>query len=169
MASDKTLALLGKIKSKQWKAMGETVIGMRELVDAGGTGDFFSDLADSWSLEVEKALSPLKNEINDLINEALKPIMPLIKATLNEATEWIAISVGSWEAIITGEWDRVFQLISDKMPVAFKLWKNDINQFFYDMDKNIMNWLDDLAKKVTQWGKDVGKAWSSFWKSMGWT
>ena len=164
-----------KIKEKEWKAMTGTLGALKDIIDAGGLEGMFDRLGKTWELQVENALAPLFNEVSQLVADALRPIMPLINATLNEATDWITISVGSWEAIFTQKWDEVFHDIEAKMPDWMKDIKNAINKYFYDLGQ----WWAEQSKATTQtfskatqgfkdWANDVNQWWYDYWKSMGW-
>jgi len=164
-----------KIKEREWKAMTGTLGALKDIVDAGGLEGMFDRLGETWSLQVENALSPLVNEVSQLVAEALKPIMPMINATLNEATDWITISVGSWEAIFTGKWDEVFKDISAKMPAWMIDFKNMVNQWWYDV---LTQWQRDRQAQIAagtaagqaalSWANDVNQWWYELWGSLGW-
>lgn len=163
--ANKTLTELSKIKKDQWKSMGETLGVLKDFMDTGGIS-FFDRIEETWSLQVQNALSPLLNEINELVATALKPIMPLIMATLNEATDWIKVAVGSWEAVFTGEWDEVLKDIEAKMPDWFKEWKNLFQDTLWKFLEKILKpfWEATLAP-ATQ----ATASWlADFWHSLGW-
>jgi len=160
MASDKTLALLGKIKSKQWKAMGETVIGLKELVEMGGVG-ILGHLEESLTLEMGKLFSPLQNEINDALTEALSPIMPYITTVMNELTVWFKLAVESWKAIFTGQWDDVLKDIT-------KLITSNMDDTQIQTLNKITGFLYDIRVSWERGWKKLGKKWEDFWRSLGW-
>ena len=170
-----TLTQIAKVKKEEWNAMSTTITGMTELVQMGGLEGVFGRFEENLSLQVENALSPLTNEVNQLVAEALKPILPMISATLNEATDWITISVGSWEAVFTGKWDEVFEDISAKMPDWMKDFKNMVNQWWYD---TLNAWKDalrdqialgtEIGTNITTWGNEVNQWWYDLWISLGW-
>ena len=159
VASDKTLKLLGKIKSKQWKAMGETVIGLKELVEMGGVG-ILGNLQETLTLEMGKLFSPLKNEINDLITKAMEPFMPYVTGVMNEVMPFITRGMGYITAILTGKLDE---------------WMaKETTTLQKDMDK-WDGWIDDLRRHwqglLYKWDKELrafGKEWAKFWRSLGW-
>ena len=164
-----------KIKEKEWKAMTATVGVFKDLMREGGVEGMFERLADTWELQVQNALSPLTNEVTQLVAEALKPIMPMITAVLNEATTWITIAVGSWEAVFTGEWDEVFKDIEAKMPEWMKDFKNSLNQWWYE---TYNEWKRDrdaqiaagtaIGQDIRTWGNEVNQWWYDLWGSLGW-
>ena len=164
-----------KIKEREWKAMTATVGVFKDLMREGGVEGMFERLADTWELQVQNALSPLTNEVTQLVAEALKPIMPMITAVLNEATTWITIAVGSWEAVFTGEWDEVFKDIEAKMPEWMKDFKNSLNQWWYE---TYNEWKRDRDAQIAagtaagqaalSWANDVNQWWYDLWGSLGW-
>ena len=160
-----------KIKPKQWIAMTETIGVLGDFLDSGVSGaisDIGQDFQTTLSLQVEAALAPLQNQINQALSEALAPIMPEIVIFTNEIAEWFSIAIGSWKAIITGEWEEVFADISKKMPDWFKEWKNEVNQMFYDFGKAWSEGWEELGKGWEGFWKDIGAGWSGFWRDLGW-
>lgn len=167
-----------KIKPKQWKAMTETIGVLGKFLDSGVSGalsDIGQDFKDTLSLQLEAALAPLSNQIDQALSEALAPIMPEIVIFTNEIAEWFSISIGSWKAIITGEWDDVLQDITNIMPDWFKQWKNSINQYFYEFGQDWEEFWREFTKGADELGqgwegfwKDIGRGWSGFWRDLGW-
>ena len=160
-----------KIKPKQWIAMTETIGVLGDFLDSGVSGaisDIGQDFQTTLSLQVEAALAPLQNQINQALSEALAPIMPEIVIFTNEIAEWFSISIGSWKAIITGDWEAVLQDITNKMPDWFKQWKNEINQALYDFGKAWGEGAEELGKGWEGFWKDIGRGWSGFWRDLGW-
>jgi hypothetical protein len=189
VASEKTLKLLGKIKAKQWKAMGEAIGNLQEFTESGGIDTLLGELGETWSLQVEDALAPLANEVNELVYTALEPIMPALVIAINEMTEFISISVKAWESIITGQWDEFFAWMNKTVSADMLLFKNELraglDSFFNTCDKMwkgfIKDWeafwsdplggLGDLVgidPGLQQTFDDLGAAWSGFWSDLGW-
>ena len=168
VASEKTLAILGKIKAKQWKAMGKTVEQMREFAEEGGMGAFVGDLKDTLSLQVQDALAPLKNEVNEALMEALAPIMPTIVQFLTDGTDFLVIGIKSWEAILTGKWDEFIKWMEANTSAELKKWRRDVQNWWADMMKGWEGFWDDLEKGTHGFFADIGKGWSGFWRDLGW-
>ena len=169
-----------KIKEKEWKAMTGTLGALQEIVATGGLEGMFDRLQETWSLQVENALSPLTNQINQAVSEALQPILPEIAIVLNEMANLISVSVGSWKAIFTGEWDEVFDDISAMMPQWMLDFKNEFIQRLYDIFRgvNFSGLISDLTFTTPGvspglgLGMDIGQAiagwWYDLWTSLGW-
>jgi len=175
------LEKMSKIKPQAWKAMGETIVILKDFVDdgvIGGFKDIGQDLKDSLSLTVQEALSPLKNEVEQAFAEALEPIMPEIQAFTMEKASWFRIAIGTWEAVIKGQWDDVLQDISDKMPDWFKRLKNDFRDRLDEMFANLLSGsiegLSNMPGLPTGVGTgfDIAQAivaaWTGFWSDLGW-
>lgn len=164
--SEKALSIIAKIKAKQWKEMGRTVTQIKDFTEAGGMGDFVGDLKDTLSLQVQDALAPLKNEVNEAIMEALTPIMPEIVIFMTGVTDQFVLAIKSWEAILTGNWDAFFAWMSRTASDDMKHLKNDIRQFFDDMFSGKMG--RELSKGWEGFWTDIGAGWSGFWRDLGW-
>ena len=144
----------------------------------GGFRDIGQDLKESLSLTVQEALSPLKNEVEQALAEALEPIMPEIVAFTNEIGSWFRIAIGSWEAVIKGEWDDVLADISKKMPDWFKQLKNDfrdrLDEIFSNLAGGSIEGLSNMPLLPTGVGtgldiaQAITSAWVGFWQSVGW-
>lgn len=167
IASEKALLIIAKIKAKQWKEMGKTVTQMREFTEANVIESFLEGIKEAWSLQVADALSPLKNEVRELVSTALEPIMPLITTVLNEATTWVGVAVNSWKAILTGQWDVFFKYMNANMSDDMKVLKNNVNKFLYDLSRGWQGFLSDIGKGWEGFWTDVGKGWSGFWRDTG--
>ena len=176
-----TLTELAKVKPKTWKAMGETITLFADFIDEGtfgGLSDIGQDFKDTLSLQVEDALSPLTNQIDQALSEALSPIMPEIQAFTNEVASWFKIAIGSWEAIIKGDWDEVLQDITDIMPDWFKVMKNDfrdrLDEMFNNLRSGSIEGLSNLPALPTGVGTGfdiaagIVAAWTGFWHDLGW-
>ena len=168
----KFMEIASKIKLQEWKAMTGTLGSLKDIVDSGGMEGMFDRLAENWSLQVEDALSPLTNEISQAVSDALAPIMPEIQATLNEATDWIKIGVGSWKAVFTNEWDEVFEDINAKMPDWMKDFKNMFREWLYDLQQGVGAEFEEATSgrltDIETWGNDVNQWWYELWISLGW-
>ena len=159
MASEKTLKLLGKIKKDQWKAMGDTVLDMKEFTEAGGM-DLLGSLEESLTLKVEELLSPLKNEIMDKVNTVLEPFMPFISTAVNEATTYMTRGMDAITAALTGKFDAWLLEETKTLQKEMDTWGG---------------WVDTLRRQLHnllgEWNRQVkffARTWSNFWRSLGW-
>ena len=179
--AEETLKALSKVKPKTWKVMGETIETITDFVDSGVVGglkDIGQDFKNTLSLQVEEALAPLSNQIDQALSDALAPIMPEIQAFTSEIASFFSLAIGSWKAIITGEWDDVLQDITNIMPDWFKQLKNDFNQRWYEMWNDIKSGnigaVGDLPGVPLGAGvgfdiaQGIVNAWTSFWSDLGW-
>lgn len=165
-ASEKALTIIAKIKAKQWKAMGKTVEQMKEFADSGGLESLGAEFAETLSLQVQDALSPLLNEVTTAVNEALAPIMPEIVILMTGVTDQLVLAVKSWEAILTGNWDDFFAWMNKTATDDMKTLKNNIRQYFDDMFSGKMG--RDLMAGWEGFWTDVGAGWEGFWRDVGW-
>lgn len=166
--SEKTAAILGKIKAKQWKEMGKTVIGLKEFTEVGGLSNLLEGLKETLSLQVQDAFSPLRNEINEQLAELLNPIMPAVVAVVNEAGVYIQMSIKAWVALFTGDWNTFIKWMEDSMSEGLKSWRKDVQNWWADMMKGWEGFWKDLEKGTHGFFADVGKGWSGFWSDLGW-
>ena len=179
--TQKTIEDLSKIKPQAWKAMGNTIETLADFVEGGvfgGLKDIGQDFKDTLSLQVEEALSPLKNQIDQALSDAFAPIMPEIQAFTTEMADWFALSIGSWKALITGQWDDVLADITKKMPDWFKTMKNNFREWWDDLWSDIGR--GDIGRTADipgvplggSIGIDIGTAivaaWTGFWSDLGW-
>lgn len=77
------LTELGKTKSSTWDNIKETIVGLNDLVRVGG-------IQGTIETQVDAILSPFKNEMNQLITEALNPIKDIMTDINNELSTFIA-------------------------------------------------------------------------------
>ena len=179
--AEETLKVLSKIKPKTWKVMGDTITTFVDFIDDGAFGglrDIGEDFKTTLSLQVEAALSPLTNQIDQTLSDALAPIMPEIQAFTTEIADWFAIGIGTWEAVIKGQWDEVLQDITDKMPDWFKQLKNDfrdrLDEMFNNLRSGRIEGLSNLPGLPTGVGtgfdiaQSIVAAWTGFWSDLGW-
>ena len=179
--AEETLQALSKVKPKTWKVMGDTITTFADFIDDGAFGglrDIGQDFKDTLSLQVQEALSPLKNEVEQALAEALAPIMPEIQAFTTGIADFFVLAIKSWEAIITGQWDEVLQDITNIMPDWFKQLKNDfrdrLDEMFNNLRSGSIEGLSNLPGLPTGVGTGFGiaesivAAWTSFWRDLGW-
>ena len=89
---------IAKIKPEQWKGLNETFKTIKSYLDmevGGAMSTMVEGVVETARLKFEETLSPLKNEINGLINQLLEPILPMI-AGLVEFLVPIIGSIASW-------------------------------------------------------------------------
>lgn len=77
------LTEIGKTKDSTWDNINETVVGLNDLVRAGG-------IQGTIQTQIDAILSPLKNEMNTLISEALAPIKEQVQDIWNELSTFIS-------------------------------------------------------------------------------
>ena len=87
---------LQKIKKNQWEGINENLTILTGFINKSASGvlnTFKDTLLSSISLSFGQILAPIKNEIyamiNDVLFEALEPVMPYI----NEGLAWIGIAL----------------------------------------------------------------------------
>jgi len=172
-ASEKALTIIAKIKAKQWKAMGKTVEQMKEFADSGGLEGFVGDLQETLSLQVQDALAPLKNEVNEAVMNALAPIMPQIVEFLAGVTDFLVVGIGGLEALLTGNWDTWI----DKQIRKFQKDLESLNPLLREAHDNIQKWRymwehgrggEAIAAGWEGFWTDVGAGWEGFWRDVGW-
>ena len=179
--AEEALTVMSKIKPKSWKAIGETTQIFMDFLDSGvfgGLKDIGEDFKTTLSLQVEEALAPLTNQIDQALSDAFAPIMPEIQAFTTEIADWFAIAIGTWEAVIKGKWDDVLQDITDKMPDWFKKLKNDfrdrLDKMLDDLKSGSIETLSSLPGLPTGVGtgfdiaQSIVAAWTGFWRDLGW-
>ena len=85
-ASEKALKQIAKIKPTQWKEINELLDKVKGFLDVDA-GSIFRDVSDgivdTLILKKDELFAPLKNEINDLINKAIEPLIPAIELLIN--------------------------------------------------------------------------------------
>ena len=165
-----------KIKEREWKAMTGTVGALQEFAAVGGLEGMFDRLSETWSLQVENALSPLTNEVTQLVAEALAPFMPMITETMNQITNYLTLGMGAIEAALTGNWDSWIEEQTIKFQKGMEGWDDDWKAFH----TNVQKLLDDLEKNrasfqldatsgasivqdIETWGNDVNQWWYELW------
>ena len=77
------LTEIGRTKDSTWDNIKDTVVGLNDLVRAGG-------IQGTIQTQIDAILSPFKNEINQLITEALSPIKDIMTDINNELSTFIA-------------------------------------------------------------------------------
>ena len=77
------LTAIGKTKDSTWNNIEQTVVGLNELVRAGS-------IQETLETQVSAILSPFKNEINQLMTDALAPLQTLMTDINNEISTFIA-------------------------------------------------------------------------------
>jgi hypothetical protein len=76
------LTQLGKYSEEQWKSIKESLSSLGSFVSNPAEDAitmFASGIKDEFTSEVGYLLSPIKNELNSMLNEFLEPFMPLIQ------------------------------------------------------------------------------------------
>lgn len=155
--SDKFMALASKIKKNQWVAMNETLINLRELT---GLRSVYDSLQESLALEIEKAFSPLKNELVDLMNTALEPFMPFVKDAVNEATTYLKRGIDYLTALLTGNLDTWMTQETVKLQKEMDTWGGDIALMRLALQK--------ILYETEKWLKKATQSWMKFFKDLGW-
>lgn len=162
--ADKTAGILAKIKAKQWKEMGRAIEKMREFSEAQVIESFLDGLKETWRRQVADALSPLNNEVNELVTAALDPLMPMITTFLNDFTDLIT----NWEVKITLGWEGFLSDIMKGMEGfdrdVERMWQG----FLRDTKIGWKGFLKDIGKGWEGFLSDIGKGWSGFWRDLGW-
>ena len=164
--AEKTISTLAKIKPQAWKAMGETIGILEDFLEGGvigGLADIGQDLKETVSLKVQEALSPIKNEVEQALAEALAPIMPAIQAIATEVATLFGRGMGAIEAIVTGKWDEWLK----QETINFqKILDETLTGNLAEMRLNMQKFL-----KMTEEGdffRALAKGWEGFWSDLGW-
>lgn len=95
VTSDEFIKEVSKIKPDQWKLITNNLKTVKEFLDVDSSvfRDMKDNIVTSLILKSNELLAPLKNELNELINTLLKPIMPYLKdivGGLAVVIEWVA-------------------------------------------------------------------------------
>ena len=80
---------IGKTDKSTWKDISNSIIGLNDFVSAGGIKGMMESLKKTSDLQIADALSPFKNEINQLLTTQLQPIKGLINDITNELGTFI--------------------------------------------------------------------------------
>ena len=96
--TQKSVEALSNIEEKQWAYMATTAKGLKDFVQLGGMSEAITTmtntLKESVKLEIQSVISPLMNDMNaivtDAINDVLGPLMPY----LNEGFGVIGEAIG---------------------------------------------------------------------------
>lgn len=178
--AEKTVTELAKIKKDQWREMGTAVDQLKGFIELGGTDEIFTNLkthiTTSISTQVEVALEPLTNLINELINTALEPFIDKLTTIVNDLTAFIG--EGAEGALIGGVVGGVASLFLPGGPILIAIgavvgsaiqqifgtdpmnqWRNEINQLFYDLSKDFTGFLGTMDKMWQGFLRD----WEAFW------
>ena len=92
--TQKSIEALSKIEKDEWKTMSETATVLNSFVSLGGTsalvGSMTQSIKETIDLQIASVLSPLTNEFNQLVNDILSPILPLLQDIVNNLTAFIS-------------------------------------------------------------------------------
>ena len=80
---------IGKTDKSTWKDISDSITGLNDFVSAGGIKGMMESLKKTSDLQIAEALSPFKNEIDQLLTEQLQPVKDLIINISNEVGDFI--------------------------------------------------------------------------------
>jgi len=84
------ITAIGKMDRGMWSDARITIEGIKSIVEAGGLGAITESFMETIKLQIEDMLSPLTNEINQLIGEVMAPIKVLLNDIINNLSQFIA-------------------------------------------------------------------------------
>ena len=84
------LTALAKTKPSTWVDFNESIGMLNRFIELGGGLAFGETIGRTIKLQIESVLSPLTNEINQMIITAFIPINELLNTIVNELTTFIA-------------------------------------------------------------------------------
>ena len=95
---------MGEMDRGMWSDARDTMGSIRAIVESGGLGAITESFTETIKLQIEDMLSPLTNEINQLIGEVMAPIKVLLNDIINELSQFVAAnSVGGAIGGISGQ------------------------------------------------------------------
>lgn len=169
---EKTIAIIAKIKPKQWKEMGRTIMELKEFTAAGGVSSFAGSVVEAVKLQIGDYMSPLTNEIVTLINTALQPLLDDFVTIVNDLTAFIG--EGAEGALIGGVVGSIASLflpggliltaIGAIIGAAIQKISENTEE---ENAKMVQNILFDLDKMTKGFFADIGRMWSGFWSDTG--
>lgn len=86
----KALTEMAKVDKSTWQDIQSTVSDLKQISALGGISTILSSFGKTVELQIQDFLSPLTNEINQLMTDALLPIKGLINDIINDLSQFIA-------------------------------------------------------------------------------
>lgn len=84
------LSEIGKLNNSGWNDIKESVIGLNEFMISGGVSSMGQQIKDVIELQIEAILTPITNEINQIIVDAFNPILEKLSPLINDLSQFIA-------------------------------------------------------------------------------
>ncbi len=140
---------IAKTKSSTWSDIKDTVVDLRTLSTFGGAGAIITRLQDTISLTLEDALSPLSNEVNQLIVDWMTTnITPILNDIIGNLAGFVSDhSTGSLIGGIIGEIATLF------LPGG---------QLLVSLGALLGAGVESIIKGVGGFFKDVADSWEQF-------
>ena len=164
--AEKTISTLAKIKPQAWKAMGETIETITDFIEGGAVGglkDIGQDLQETITLQIEDFLSPLKNEVEQALADALAPIMPAINDLVKEVATLFSRGMGAIEAALTGKWEEWLR----KETISYqKILDETLTGDLAEMRLNMQKFLKMAGEG--DFFRALAMGWEGFWSDLGW-
>ena len=173
-----------KIKKSEWMSMNENLAIMKDIGSASNL-NILTSLPDSImntiNLKVDELFAPLKNEINQLIMDAMQPMLDLLKPAINNLTNMVGDNaIGGTVGALSGA--LVGAMVGNPLLGAFLggIIGAALQQFQKDNpnpvpglkpDTYILTQPGELARMgndIRQWGYEVQQWWDSVWRNLGW-
>ena len=81
----KFMESISEVEPEQWKRLTETLSKVKAFIDVDSSvfGTMKDSIVDTIILKKDEIFAPITNEINELINTALEPILPAIEWLVN--------------------------------------------------------------------------------------
>ena len=166
-----------KIKKSQWMSMNENLIILKDIGAAGNLEILTSlpdRIMDTINLKVDELFAPLQNEINQLIANAMQPIIDLLNPAINNLTAMVGDNaiggtVGALSGMVLGAF------VGSPVLGAFigGIVGASLEQFQKDHPNPVPGVVPEpyiLTKpgEWDRWGNDIRLWWDSVWRNLGW-
>ena len=149
---------MAKVKASTWTDIKDTVSDLKVLSTGGGTGAIITSFKDTIDLSLEAAISPLSNEVNQLITDwMIDNITPKLTDIVNDLAAFISENrVGGTAGGIAGQilafflpggriWEIVGALVGASIQDFFEnpkepgdLWFSGLHNFIKEFEANML-------------------------------
>lgn len=117
------ITVMGKIETETWVNIQDIVMGLKEIMELGGTSELLTRFAesvdDTLSTTMDTILSPLENTFRTVLGESLSPINDAIVAFSNTLATVIGNALRPIVTFITPYLESLSRFISGNQAGAF--------------------------------------------------
>ena len=161
---------MAKVKASTWTDIKDTVSDLSTLSTGGGTGAIINSFRDTIELSLEGAISPLSNEVNQLITDWMtENITPFLTDISNDLANFISENrVGGTAGGIAGQilayfipGGRIWEIIGSLIGAAIEdfftnpkspsdLWFGGLYDFIQDFEDKMFVDAENKSKEVIE-------------------